>query len=390
MLLKSIYSKFLKGFHMYIIFCLFIFFSGVFSLSSVEGTEANLIRIAIKTSSTLEIQVKEGANIIDNVNSRTFLIKAPMQLNIKISSPGISINNREFGSNVKIKPTENSLIKIDKKDYRGGIEILRDDKGGLLVINELDVEEYLKGVLNEEISAKWHPESIKAQAIVARTYALYQKENRKDNPYHMEATTADQVYGGARNEDERTNKAVEYTRGIVLTYDGKLAKAFYHSISGGITEDVTDVWGGEGNSYLKSIKCDFDKDAPNYEWETEIDAVDLEIALLKNGIKVDGILSIEPLSFTSSGRVAELQIRHRNGIEKISGVDFRKIIGYETIRSTLFRIKNGEGSFIIYGKGSGHGVGLCQWGAKGMAEKGYSYIDILKYYYPGIEIKRIK
>ena len=375
---------------LYIIFCLFIFFSGVFSLSSAEGSEANLIRVAIKTSSNLEIQVKEGVRIIDNTNNRSFATKVPIQLNIKISNPGISINNREFGSNVKIKPAENSLIKIDKKDYRGSVEILRDDKGGLLVINELNVEEYLKGVLNEEISAKWHPESIKAQAVVARTYALYQKENRKDNPYHMEATTTDQVYGGVRREDERTNKAAKDTQGIVLTYEGKLAKVFYHSISGGITEDVTDVWGGEGNNYLKSIKCDFDKDAPNYQWETEIDAVDLEMLLSRNGIKVDGILSIEPVSFTSSGRVSELQIRHKNGIEKISGVNFRKIIGYETIRSTLFRIKEGEGSFIFYGKGSGHGVGLCQWGAKGMAEKGYSYIDILKYYYPGIEIKKIK
>ena len=375
---------------LYIIFCFFIFFSGVFSLSSVEGSEANLIRVAIKTSSNLEIQVKEGVRIIDNTNNRSFATKVPIQLNIKISNPGLSINNREFGSNVKIKPAENSLIKIDKRDYRGSVEILRDDKGGLLVINELNVEEYLKGVLNEEISAKWHPESIKAQAVVARTYALYQKENRKDNPFHMEATTTDQVYGGVRREDERTNKAAKDTQGIVLTYEGKLAKVFYHSISGGITEDVTDVWGGEGNNYLKSIKCDFDKDAPNYQWETEIDAVDLEMLLSRNGIKVDGILSIEPVSFTSSGRVSELQIRHKNGIEKISGVNFRKIIGYETIRSTLFRIKEGEGSFIFYGKGSGHGVGLCQWGAKGMAEKGYSYIDILKYYYPGIEIKKIK
>jgi stage II sporulation protein D len=359
-------------------------------LFSNTSEGANLIRVAIKTSSNLEIQAMTGMNIIDNSNNRRFLIKAPSKLNIKISNPGIAINNREFGNNVKIKPTKNSFINIDKKDYRGDIEILRDDKNGLLVINELDVEDYLKGVLNEEISAKWHPEAIKAQAVVARTYALYQKENRKDNLYHMEATTLDQVYGGARREDERTNNAVENTREIVLTYEGKLAKAFYHSISGGATEDVIDVWGGDENNYLKSIKCNFDKDAPNYQWEIEIDTVDLEIILSKNGIKLDGIQSIEPVTFTSSGRVAELQIIHKNGTKKISGVNFRKMIGYETIRSTLFRIKEGDGSFIFYGRGSGHGVGLCQWGAKGMAEKGYSYIDILKYYYPGIKIKKIK
>jgi len=375
---------------LYIIFCLFIFFSGLLALSSVEGSEVNLIRVAIEKSPSLAIGVMAGTKITDKISNRTFIVKTSSRLYIKASNSGITINRRKFSKEVKFFSPTGSLIKIDKNNYRGNIEIRRDDKLGLLVINELDVEEYLKGVLNEEISAKWHPESIKAQAVVARTYALYQKENRKDNSHHMEATTIDQVYGGARNEDERTNKAVEDTRGIVLTYEGKLAKAFYYSISGGITEDASNVWGGKGESYLKSIICNFDKDAPNYQWETEIDNADIEIALSKNGIKVDNIISIKPFSFTSSGRVAELQIKHKNGITKIRGVDFRKIIGYETIRSTLFKIKDGMGSFIFYGKGSGHGVGLCQWGAKGMAEKGYSYIDILKYYYPGIEIKKIK
>src|SRR3972149_4802551 len=375
---------------LYIVFCLFIFFSGLLALSSVEGSEVSLIRVAIGKSHSLAIGVMAGTKITDKVSNRAFIVKTSSRLYIKASNPGMTINNREFGEIVKILSPHGSLIRVDKNDYRGNIEIRKDDGGNLLIINELNVEEYLKGVLNEEISAKWHPESLKAQAVVARTYALYQKENRKDNPYHMEATVIDQVYGGARKEDERTNKAVEDTRGIVLTYEGKIAKAFYHSVSGGVTEDVTVVWGGEGENYLKGVKCNFDTEAPNYQWETEIDVVDIEMAMSKNGINIDGILSIEPLSFTSSGRIAELQIRHKNGIEKISGVDFRKIIGYETIKSTMFKIRESEGSFIFYGRGSGHGVGLCQWGAKGMAEKGYSYIDILKYYYPGIKIKRIK
>ncbi|MEK7846618.1 MAG: SpoIID/LytB domain-containing protein [Nitrospinota bacterium] len=368
----------------FITLCLFILFPVI-----SEGT--SLIRVAIKQSvDSCQLSVKEGTKIIDAASNRSFAVKTPLQVNIKALNPGMAINNRKFGEIVKILSPHGSLIKVDKDDYRGNIEIRKDDGGSLLIINELNVEEYLKGVLNEEISAKWHPESLKAQAVVARTYALYQKENRKDNPYHMEATIIDQVYGGAKREDERTNKAVEDTRGIVLTYEGKLAKAFYHSVSGGVTEDVTVVWGGEGENYLKGVKCNFDTEAPNYQWETEIDVVDIEMALSKNSINIDGILSIEPLSFTSSKRIAELQIRHKNGAEKISGVDFRKIIGYETIKSTMFKIREGEGSFIFYGRGSGHGVGLCQWGAKGMAEKGYSYINILKYYYPGIEIKRIK
>jgi len=246
---------------LYIVFCLFIFFSGLLALSSVEGSEVSLIRVAIGKSHSLAIGVMAGTKITDKVSNRAFIVKTSSRLYIKASNPGMTINNREFGEIVKILSPHGSLIRVDKNDYRGNIEIRKDDGGNLLIINELNVEEYLKGVLNEEISAKWHPESLKAQAVVARTYALYQKENRKDNPYHMEATVIDQVYGGARKEDERTNKAVEDTRGIVLTYEGKIAKAFYHSVSGGVTEDVTVVWGGEGENYLKGVKCNFDTEA---------------------------------------------------------------------------------------------------------------------------------
>ncbi|MBI3814696.1 MAG: SpoIID/LytB domain-containing protein [Nitrospinae bacterium] len=375
-MIKGLKSK------LYIIFCLFIFFSG-----TSEG--ANIVRVAIKTSPNIKLETAEGARIFDAAYNRSFIIKS-QQMTVTPSNPGITINNSEFGSAVKIITPADTLIKVDKNNYRGSIEIRRGERDSLLVINEIDIEDYLKGVINEEISAKWHHESLKAQAVVARTYALYQKERRKDNPYHLEATTADQVYGGARNEDERTNRAVEDTRGIVLTYDGRLAKAFYHSASGGITEDVTDVWGGEGESYLKPVKCDFDRDAPNYQWEVEMDKAHIETAFSRNGIRTDDISSIEIISFTSSKRVSELYITHRNGVEKISGVDFRRIIGYDTIKSTLFRVKENGGGFLFYGRGSGHGVGLCQWGAKGMAEKGYSFTDILKYYYPGIEIKRMK
>jgi len=367
---------------------IFVLFFFVFLISNIsEG--ANIVRVAIKTYQSVEIETAEGSKIFDAAYNRSFIIKS-RQMTVMPSNPGITMNNSEFGSTVRIIAPPDTLIKVDKNNYRGNIEIRRTDKDGLLVINELDVEDYLKGVLNEEISAKWHPESLKAQAVVARTYALYQKEKRKVNLYHLEATTADQVYGGARREDERTNKAVEDTSGIVLTYDGRLAKAFYHSASGGITEDVVNVWGGEGESYLKPIRCDFDKDAPNYQWEVDMDKADIETALSRNGIKIADISDIEIVSFTSSKRVSELYITHRNGVEKISGVDFRRIIGYDTIKSVLFRIKENGGSFLFYGRGSGHGVGLCQWGAKGMAEKGYAFIDILKYYYPGIEIKRMK
>lgn len=366
--------------------------SFVFCLLSFSGISegSNLIRVAVKTSPYLEIEVKRGTSVTDTADNRTFTAKGSLQLTVKPGNSGIDIDNKKFGDTVKIKPSKGSLLSIDKTGYRGSIEILKNDKGELLVINELDVEDYLKGVVNEEISAKWHPESLKAQAVVARTYALYQKEKRKDNPYHMEATTMDQVYGGMRNEDEQTNKAVDDTRGIVLTYGGKLAKAFYHSISGGITEDASAVWGGERETYLKAVKCYFDKDAPNYQWEAGMDTADIEMALSKNGVSADGILTIETASFTPSGRVSELLIKHGNGLGRVSGVNFRKFIGYDVIRSTLFRVKKNGNNFIFYGRGSGHGVGLCQWGAKGMAEKKYSYTDILKYYYPGIEIKRIK
>lgn len=301
-------------------------------------------------------------------------------------SGNLTVNNDRITSHSITFSSESGILYLNSRPFRGKIAVLKDQKG-LLVVNELPLEFYVAGLINHEISSKWHLESVKAQAVIARTYALYQKKKRSAGIYHMESTVADQVYSGSTAEDDRSFYAVKETLGEVLTYDGEIALAAYHSNSGGITEDSKNVW-GKDYPYLRSATSPFDKDAPNFSWTLVISPQSVEAALDAAGYSVSDVKEITPLRMTDSGRVTKLKVRHATGDIEISGEDLRKAIGYDRLKSTMFTVEITDGLFIFSGKGSGHGVGLSQWGAKGMAEKGYNYTDILRYFYPGARIER--
>lgn len=283
--------------------------------------------------------------------------------------------------------SENGMLSLNGHAYRGKIEIIKE-QSGLLVVNELPLEFYVAGLINHEISSKWPMEAVKAQAVIARTYAIYQKKKRDKGLYHMEATVADQVYSGSTAEDDRSLHAVKETIGEVLTYNGELALTVYHSNGGGMTEDSQNIW-GKDYPYLKQAKSPFDKDAPNFSWTLNISPESVETALKNAGYRISSIKDIMPLAKTTSGRIAKLRIYHDKGELEISGEDLRRTLGYDRLKSAMFTVEMKNGSFVFTGKGSGHGVGLSQWGAKGMAEKGYRYAEILGHFYPGTRIERI-
>ncbi|MBI3753743.1 MAG: SpoIID/LytB domain-containing protein [Deltaproteobacteria bacterium] len=302
-------------------------------------------------------------------------------------SGGITVNDSIIAeSSVTFLP-DNGVIYLNGRPFRGKIDVIKDGNG-LLVVNELPLEFYVAGLINHEISSKWPIEAVKAQAVIARTYALYQKKKRGKGLYHMEATVTDQVYAGSTAEDDRSLYAVKETVGEVVTYDGEPALTVYHSNGGGMTEDPQNVW-GKDYPYLKQVESPFDKDAPNFFWTLNISPQAVEAALKNVGYQVSGVQDITPLYTTNSGRVAKIRVRHGSGELEMSGEELRKTIGYDKLKSTMFTVEMVDGLFVFSGKGSGHGVGLSQWGAKGMAEKGYSYAEILKHFYPGTRIERI-
>ena len=264
--------------------------------------------------------------------------------------------------------------------YSGEIEVWKGEKG-LYVINDIPLEEYVRGVVAAEVGKNWDIEALKAQAVVARTYAVYQRLNSPSGtPYHLTSTVLDQVYKGS-NILPNIVMAVDETKGEILTFGGKPIIAFYHSTSGGMTEDAAEVF-GKDLPYLKPVKTNCEL-SPYYMWEKIIPVAEIEKAL-----EVQGIKQISIGSYTSSGRAKEMTITLETGSSSMPATELRKKLGWERLPSTLITGISRNNSLAVFeGRGYGHGVGMCQWSALQMAKEGKNYRQILSYFYPGTIIQ---
>ena len=279
-------------------------------------------------------------------------------------------------------------MRLNGKSYRGFIDIYPQAKG-VLVVNELPLEDYLVGLINCEISSLWPIEAVKSQAVIARTYAIYQKDARKGALYHLESSVMDQVYDGADIEDGRAARAVDDTAGEVLSYNGVVIQSFYHSNCGGHTEASVNVWGA-ALPYLQGVECRYCLTTPASKWEVTLSLKKIEGMLKAAGYQVAGLSGIKPGKVNRSGRLQEITLNHNRHEQPLPAVVFRKAMGYSVIKSTNFAIRQRGDDLTFAGVGNGHGVGLCQWGAKQRAGDGFSYREILSYYYPGVDIARLR
>jgi stage II sporulation protein D (peptidoglycan lytic transglycosylase) len=244
-------------------------------------------------------------------------------------------------------------------------------------------------VVHCEISSQWPWEAVKAQAVVARTYATFQRGNRTAELYDVDSGVSDQVYEGVGKEDLQSRKAVAETEGELVLYQGRPIFAVYHSCCGGETESPEYLWPGSF-PYLKTIACQFCADSPHFLWNYSIDSERLRRTLKRAKFLGSEVLGIEIAGRSESRRVLQLTVTSESGQVEISGKDFRRLLGYDFLRSTNFLIQKRDGGYLFSGLGWGHGVGLCQWGAKGMAENRMDYRSILKYYYQNVEVGRIR
>ncbi|MBL0225667.1 MAG: SpoIID/LytB domain-containing protein [Geobacteraceae bacterium] len=274
-----------------------------------------------------------------------------------------------------------SAVQVNGKPYRGVAEVSPGEKG-VLVVNELPLEEYLVGLINCEISSAWPMEAVKAQAVIARTYAIHKKQARSTSFYHLESSVIDQVYEGCEIEDSRARRGVTDTAGEVLRYGDAVIQAFYHSNCGGRTEASEHVW-GRHLPYLTGVDCRYCLSSPSSYWDQKIAVSELEERLKAAGYKVSGVTDIRAGSRNSRGRLKNVMVISSRGESSLPGDQFRKAIGYSVIKSTDFTVKVVNGEAVFSGLGNGHGVGLCQWGAKQRALDGFGYDEILSYYYPG-------
>jgi stage II sporulation protein D len=366
------------------------FFLGIalswgFAPPFAEGRD--LIRVLILRDVSLVKVSAEGLNLFDLKTGQS-LFK-----NRKFTS---HLFERDSGARVRLRgqnllapgflvESAGSHFRINGRSYRDYLRILPGPNRDLWVINILPLEEYLVGLINSEISSQWPMEAIKAQVIAARTYAFYQRTNRAGELYDVDSGVSDQVYGGTGKEDARSRKAVEETRGEMIFYQGSPIFSVYSACCGGKTESGEYMWTGFF-PYLRGTECVFCLDSPHFVWNYSIDGEGLASALGGGGVSGSRVLGLEIGDRSPSRRVLALSIQSETGRQIIPGKDFRRLLGYDQLRSTNFIVKENGGFFHFSGLGWGHGVGFCQWGAKGMAEAGADYRTILKSYYHGVEI----
>jgi stage II sporulation protein D len=273
-------------------------------------------------------------------------------------------------------------IRLNGREYPAPLEISRAGEG-LAVVNEVPLEEYLVGVLRAESNEKWPLEALRAQAVVARTYAAYHRLLNGAKPYHIVASTAHQQYAGRVAAASPVWGAVRETAGQVLLWEGDVFPAFYHTESGGYTEDPRTVFAARNMPALKAVRCEFSTGSPHFYWALDVRLTDLAEILRRHAAVVGSVTAIDVTERTPSLRAAVVTVHGTRGSVRLRGNDFRRMIGYDTFKSTLFAVAVDAQWARFSGRGYGHGVGMCQWGAKGMAEQGHTARQILEFYYPG-------
>ncbi|OGS21297.1 MAG: hypothetical protein A2252_08515 [Elusimicrobia bacterium RIFOXYA2_FULL_39_19] len=318
---------------------------------------------------------------------------------IKPFTKGIIIGKNEvFSGEVRfLSKSDAHFIRVNGRRYHDSISIKLMADGKLTVINELGLESYLCGILTREVDPGWPEEALKAQAVVSRTFALKNIDRHKKEGFSLCNEVHCQVYGGLEGEDERTNRAISKTRGEVLVYNKILVNTVFHSCCAGYTEDPKYVWEG-GNTtpvYLKGVRCAFCSKCKQYYWSKSVAESIIRKKLNNKGYPA--IAKITGIYFkgkTKTGRLKDLRLEYQKKDGKFSEITiraakFRLIVDPSVIKSTkISSIKKTKAdSYLFTGYGWGHGVGMCQWGAEGMAEKKYKYKEILKHYYPYTEIE---
>jgi stage II sporulation protein D len=314
---------------------------------------------------------------------------------------------------IRAHPVGDGLLSVGGRPYRGDILLSAGDSG-VVTINVLPMDEYLRGVVPLEMGdlAPAEAAAAEAQAVAARSYAFIHLDPSR--AYDVTGGTSDQLYGGAAAETAVSSQAVDATHGLVLLYAGRVVNAPYHAVCGGSTAAASEVWRSNDEPYLQSVSdripgtnryyCDL---SPRFRWTRTLDGMTLDAALVKylaTYVAVPGrdpgrARAVTVGSHTPSGRVGTLTITTDRGNFVLRGNDIRFVLrspGGEILNSTYFSVETTVGmdgsvaQLTLRGMGYGHGVGMCQWGAIGRARAGQDYQTILRAYYPGTSVGRTR
>ncbi len=371
----------------------------VFFTSPLEAAWQPSLAVGIQTNGdSIDFVPTGGTAALSLRDEKKVLLKYPAAqiIHVKIQGNEICVNGKPVSSDVLNFKEEKEGVadslrwSLKGKSYRGSLRITKQG-AKLIVTNLIPTEDYLLGTVGEEMPPDWNAEALKAQVVAARTFALKNRKRHAREGYDLCNTTHCQVYGGVGAEHPSVEQAVKMTHGEVLTYQGKLIDAVFHTDSGGMTENSQNIWGSDV-AYLAPAKEIQQKTMP---WNLSIPEAKFIATLAKNGFSIGTLKRVElsPLVIGKegkdrflSGRVKAVKFIGTKGSVSISGNKLRDMFA---LRSTLFEMHLSRGSIGVQGYGWGHGLGLSQWGAQAFAKQGMKYDDILKHYYRNVAIKKL-
>jgi len=275
-------------------------------------------------------------------------------------------------------------LRVGNREVVGRTRFLAR-KGEVLVVAVAPLEAYVAAVLSREAPLRFHPDALAALAVAVRTYAAGAAARPRDPAYDVVATVEDQVYDGMDGVAQSFREAADRTRGLVVRYRGELARTVYHSTCGGRTEDAVSVWGTD-IPYLRAQLCVDCAESPVYRWEYRMSEAEGRRVANALGVPAGKDLRIAVTGRTPTGRASRVRISSGGVSRELQAAEFRKAAGDARVRSLKMEIVPVAGEWRFTGEGWGHGVGLCQFGANGMARRGAGFREILARYYPGTEI----
>ncbi|MBF2001085.1 MAG: SpoIID/LytB domain-containing protein [Synechococcales cyanobacterium C42_A2020_086] len=365
-------------------------------LVAIAPAKAELeLRVAIEQdASQVKIGSSSEAVLRDGTGQVLAQIPAMNAVIAESKSGAVSVNQLQT-SQLWVEPkSADGYVFISDRWYRGRTLVV-PTSGGITAVNYVDLEQYLYSVVGAEMPASWSLEALKAQAVAARSYALYHRQNSANAVFDLGDTTAWQVYSGLEKEAPSTRAAVDATQGQVLTYNGQIINAVFHSCAGGHTENVEDVWSNP-LPYLRGVVSP-DGNLPECQWRP----LSFTASELSQRLGYSGTISSVEVERHPHGRVLTLRISGSAGQMEVSGKDVRDRLG---LRSTLFSVEAQRGQvasagdqvpaspavFRFSGSGNGHGIGMSQYGANVLARQNWNYQQILLHYYKGVTVAKIQ
>ena len=345
--------------------------------ASIVRPEA--VRVLLKPSSrSIEVECRKGGTwyALGDGEAR-FVEMGAGPWRISAEGGGLRVGGALLPeARAELRPAE-GRFRLGKATYRGRLRVEARPDGAISATNLVDVEDYVRSVVGGEMYSRWPLETLMAQAVTARTFTLHTLAVRG----HM--VLRDMAYRGVEAECRAADLATELTQGIVLTWGGRLLPAYFHSTCGGSTVPADAVFAEERIPPLAGVDCPWCRASPWYEWRAEMPAAEVAQRLHRKGI--DEVHSIEPQGAEQDGYARYVLV---NGTVRLSADAFRWALGPSRIKSARFSVTERNGVFAFQGRGYGHGVGLCQWGARGMAREGYTWQEILLHYYPEVAIQK--